>query len=234
MNSLISQIKKICLNLSRKYNELTIKKEDALVVNFLNKIDTKDNNLYIEIGSGLGRFVKIVKSLDKFNISCLEINSNLAEETTKLGYETMNVNLLNNIIPSNKFNIVHCSHVIEHIAYPQITQALDELIRITRKGGYIIIRSPLMSAEFFTCIDHIRPYPPKCIIDFYSNPQQQKTGDASIKIIKEKYRREALIIFPYSSNISALIVNLIMKILWICFRFPHSRPNGYTLILQKQ
>jgi len=234
MNNLIKKIETICFRLSQIYNLETIKNEDYPVIKFLDKEISGENLSYIEIGSGLGRFVDVVSSLNKFNISCLEINADLAKKTNDRGFKTLNANLIDNNLPSNEFDIVHCSHVIEHISYPHILKALDELIRITKVGGYIIIRSPLMSPAFFTCIDHIRPYPPKSIIDFYSNPQQQVTGHASIQVIKEKLRKEALIFFPYSSNRISLAINLVMKILWTYFKCPHSKPNGYTLILQKK
>lgn len=224
--------KKALQSLSSKYNLATIKSEDSSVIDFLKKINTHEIS-YLEVGSGLGRFVEVTNSLGNFNITCLEINPDLAQRTLSMGYKTVNVNILENTFKDEQFDIVHCSHVIEHLAYPGVIKALDELIRVTKTGGHIILRSPLMSPDFFTSIDHIRPYPPKAILDFYNNPQQQVTGKFKIELVKEKFRREAVAFFPYSSNIFVSAVNLLMKTLWLLFRFPSSKPNGYVLFLKK-
>lgn len=227
-------MERVGIYFSKKYNQATVDSENRPVINFLNKLNYDIKPKYLEVGSGFGDFVRIIDDMEKFQITCLEINSELARITESLGYKIVNVNILNNNFQDEEFDVVHCSHVIEHLAYPQVVQALDEMIRITKKDGYIILRSPLMSLDFFTNIDHIRPYPPKAIFDFYSNPQQQITGKFKIIRIKELLRREAFLFFHYSNNRLALSLNLIMKILWLYFRFPFASPNGYTLILKRQ
>ncbi len=226
------KIKSIYLKLLGFYGKKSAKREDQIVLNFLHKINNKDK-LYIEIGAGLGRFISLVKRLYQFQCYALEINKDLAKKVEQMGIETYNINFLDNELPENHFDIVHCSHVIEHVAYPKIIEFLDELIRITKPNGHIIIRSPLLSADFFTCIDHIRPYPPKAILDYYSNPQQQVTGKHSISAVKIKLRRGAYQINPYSYNPFFRAINLFFKLSWSIFRFPFSRPNGYTAIFTK-
>lgn len=46
----------------------------------------------------------------------------------------------NSIIPESSFDFVICTEVIEHVDSP--SRAVDELIRITKKGGLILITSP--------------------------------------------------------------------------------------------
>lgn len=234
MNNVINAMEKVGIYFSKKYNQATVDSENGPVIKFLNSLSSDNKLSYLEVGSGLGNFVDIVGKMNKFNVTCLEINPELAKITESLGYKTVNVNILNNDFKDEEFDIVHCSHVIEHLSYPFVVKALDELIRVTKKGGYIILRSPLMSPDFFTSINHIRPYPPKAIFDFYSNPQQQVTGKFKIKKVKEIFRKEAILVCRYSDSRLALSLNLIMKIFWLYFRFPFAKPNGYTLILKRQ
>ena len=228
-------MKKFYLKLLRYYERESNKSEDRIVLKFLTKEnDRNQQKKYIEIGSGLGRFVKIVHHLFNYNIQAVEINKDLAEQTNNLKIHTLNINFLENHFDSNHFDIVHCSHVIEHIPYPDVIAFLDELIRITKPNGYIIIRSPLMSIEFYTSIDHIRPYPPKAILDYYSNPQQQRVGKYTVLPVKIKLRRSPLLVSGYSYNPMIRAINMFFKLSWCLFRFPFSKPDGYVIILRKQ
>jgi len=227
-------MKKLYLKCLNYYGKQTTKSEDRIVLKLLKKEnDLSRQKKYIEIGSGLGRFVKIVHDQFNFNILAIEINKELAEQTNNLGIKTCNINFLDNQLESDQFDIVHCSHVIEHIPYPNIVIFLDELLRITKPEGCLIIRSPLMSTEFYTCIDHIRPYPPKAILDYYSNPQQQQVGKYSILPVKIKLRRTAWSINGYSYNPIIRTINLCLKLSWSVFRFPFSKPDGYVAIFKK-
>jgi ubiquinone/menaquinone biosynthesis C-methylase UbiE len=150
------------------------------------------------------------------------------------GVKMYNINFMDNKFPDNLFDIVHCSHVIEHIAYPKIMTFLDELIRITKPGGHIIIRSPLMSPGFLLNIDHIRPYPPKAILDYYSNPQQQVVGEYSITPVKIHLRRGPYQINPYSYNVFFRTINLFFKLSWSSLRIPFSGLSSYIAIFRKE
>lgn len=224
--------KSIYLKLLGFYGKQTEKREDRAILDFLHRIDDKEK-LYIEIGAGLGRFIRLVKERYQLRCYAVEINNDLANKVEQMGVETYNINFLDNKFPENHFDVVHCSHVIEHVAYPQIIRFLDELIRITKPGGHIIVRSPLLTADFFTCIDHIRPYPPKAILDYYSNPQQQVTGKHSISSVKIRLRRGAYQVNPYSYSLLFRSINLLFKLLWSLFGFPFSKPDGYMAIFIK-
>jgi ubiquinone/menaquinone biosynthesis C-methylase UbiE len=226
-------LKKAYLQLLDFYEKAGSKSEDKKVLDFLKKMQACEKKSYIEIGAGLGRFVKIVSENFSFEICAVEINRQLAKRLGEMGIETYNINFMDNQFEDNQFDIVHCSHVIEHIPYPGVINFLDELIRITKPNGYVIIRSPLMSTDFYTSIDHIRPYPPKAILDYYSNPQQQIVGKYSISPIKIRMRRGPLLLNGYSYNPAIRCMNMFFKLSWACIRFPFSSPDGYVAIFKK-
>lgn len=207
--------------------------EDREVIKFFNSLGDVEVK-YLEVGSGLGRFaIKVKKDYKKFNIECLEINPALAKITSEQGLNTVVASATSLPYSNESFDVVHCSHVIEHFKYPEITQVLDELVRVTKKGGYIIIRSPLMHPDFYLDIDHVRPYPPETILTYFNNEQQQKVGNAQLKQILCWYRRQNLKIFNIGSSQIKYSINSILAVLWTHLRFPFSKKNGYILILQK-
>jgi SAM-dependent methyltransferase len=57
-------------------------------------------------------------------------------------------------LPDDAYELVFCSHVLEHIANP--LRALRAWRRVTRPGGYLLVVAPHMSGTF----DHRRPLTP--------------------------------------------------------------------------
>jgi 16S rRNA A1518/A1519 N6-dimethyltransferase RsmA/KsgA/DIM1 with predicted DNA glycosylase/AP lyase activity len=72
-------LKRIYIKLLHFYANESNKSEDRKILDFLKKENTSDKRKsYIEIGAGLGRFVKIVYENFNFDMSAVEINEDLA------------------------------------------------------------------------------------------------------------------------------------------------------------
>jgi len=208
--------------------------EDGEVIKFLNTLETNKQWQYLEVGSGLGRFpLKIKEKFKNLNIECFEINPDLAKITGDKGLKTTLGNALAMPYPQENFDIIHCSHVIEHFKYPEVAELLDRLMLLTRTLGYIIIRSPLMHPDFYLDIDHVRPYPPETILNYFRNKQQQKVGQGNIRVVSCWYRRQNLKIFNVGSSGIKYFINALLAFVWTYVKFPFSKKNGYILILQK-
>lgn len=223
--------------------------EDRPVLEFINGLSPSYNYNYIEIGSGLCRFpIKLKKTSNNINISCYEINKESAQIAQSNGFATFIGNVLDNGLPDESYDIVHCSHIIEHFKYPDVIFFINEMLRITKKGGYLIIRSPLMWEHFFDDIDHIRPYPPESIMNYLYNPQQQQVGTNKVKIEKVWYRTRPLHYSYMNENNPIHNILLFREIYnrwihfwnnrlinsWNRYRWPSTKPNGYVLILKKE
>jgi ubiquinone/menaquinone biosynthesis C-methylase UbiE len=227
LNLLFSQQK-------QKFIDESNNREDREVVKFLNTLAKDKPWKYLEVGSGLGRFSLKVKNLfQNINIECFEINPDLAKITSDKGLKTTVGNAIDMSYPDESFDVVHCSHVIEHFKYPEVTELLDQLMRVTKTSGYIIIRSPLWYPGFYLDIDHIRPYPPETILSYFKNKQQQKIGTGNLEIINCWYRRENYKIFNIGSSKIKYFFNALLAFSWTYIKFPFSKKNGYVLILRK-
>lgn len=230
-------------------NRAAADNQDLPVVEFLETLDKSKDIYLLEIGSGLCRFVTKIRALyPNIHITCLEINPKLAKIAQENGFEVINENFLKNNIKAESYDIIHCSHVIEHFPYPEVTRVLDEFFRIVRKNGTVIIRSPLLWSGFYGDIDHIKPYTPAAIIRYFNEEQQQKQSEHKISVLNIWYRTSPKEIpLINSSSIFALIPPIKMVInnirslknkfyvyLWNRFRCPATAPNGYVLILKKE
>lgn len=224
--------------------------EDSSVMELLEGLDSKKKYELLEVGSGLCRFVKKISQLfPNISITCVEINEDLAQIARDEGFEVHNISFLENNLNSNQYDIVHCSHVIEHFSYPKIRVFLDELLRITKIDGYLIIRSPLMWEHFYDDLDHVRPYPPQSILNYLYNPQQQSVGKNKVDVVNIWYRNSPIERHPidrtnwvfgivplrrlYNKHILPQR-NRLLERLWNKYRWPATKPNGYVMILKKK
>ena len=224
--------------------------EDSSIIELFERLDRQKKYTLLEVGSGLCRFVKKIKKLfPNITITCVEINKDLAIIAAEEGCNVYNINFLKNNIETNSFDIVHCSHMIEHFGYPEIRLVLDELFRITKRDGFLIIRSPLMWEHFYDDLDHVRPYPPESIINYLYNPQQQAVSKSALNVVRIWYRTQPKVhsridysnwlycIRPirlfYNKHI-LILRNKHLEKMWKKYRWPASKPNGYVLILQKK
>lgn len=227
-------LKRIIDKIYDGYNLKTFKKEDNVVLEFIDSISVTNSNLnYLEVGSGLCRFALIVR--DRFSnitIKGIEISQDLVNLGVEKGLDVVQGNVVKMDFSDQAFDLIHCSHVIEHLSYEAITNSLDELLRILKPNGYLIIRSPLQYPGFYFDLDHIRPYPPEAILNFFRNDQQQRVGSFRISEVLRWYRREAVTFFN-SSHFLIKALNIFFKIVWLGWSFPRSKPNGYVFILKK-
>ena len=224
--------------------------EDMPVIDYIEKINHGQKITMLEVGSGECRFVKKIKNLyPNFEITCIEINSDLAKIAAEQGCAVINANILD-VRLKEKYDIVHCSHVIEHFGYPDITKVLDFLVSAVNDDGRLIVRSPLIDDKdtwcFYGNIDHVKPYPPIAISNYFNMKQQQKQGTAKINIDNIWYRTSPKQIeklatwnLLYGFKIYRLIYNSIIKRInhlyehmWNKYRWPSTRPHGYVMIIK--
>ena len=224
--------------------------EDTSIIELFEKLDHQKNYKLLEVGSGLCRFVKkIHKLFPNITITCVEINKDLSKIAEEEGCKVYNTSFLENNIESDSFDIVHCSHMIEHFGYPEVRIVLDELLRVTKKNGYLIIRSPLMWEHFYDDLDHVRPYPPQSIINYLYNPQQQSVGKNKVDIVGVWYRTRPVERHPIDRSNKIYCItplrlfynkyiiphkNNRLEKLWNKYRWPASKPNGYVMTLKKR
>lgn len=85
--------------------------------------------------------------------------------------EVLKVDITNIQFPTNHFDIVYCSHVLEHV--PNDLQAMKEIARVLKPSGWTILQVPLLGnytqedlsitnpterARLYGQADHVRQY----------------------------------------------------------------------------
>src|SRR5690606_15521311 len=114
----------------------------------------------LDIGAGSGLFSKYFKRNDFYLFDGNDITINELKRENKNVFQGELP-----IIPfqNNFFDLIHCSHVIEHLNPDVFYETLKEMDRCLKLGGHLIISAPLIWSGFYNDLSHVRPYNPKVI-----------------------------------------------------------------------
>lgn len=231
-------MKKRILKLLNKVNEKSNFYEFNKILDCLSvEIKEKNELSFVDIGSGLCEFVNFLNKKNmNIKIQCLDINDDLVDLAKSYGYEAKGGKITCLPFADDLFDITHCSHVIEHLGYPDVIKAIDELVRVTKPNGLIILRTPLWANHrFYNDIDHVRPYPPNAILNYFINNQQQKISKVKIFEVQRWYTSIYYEIDPYRFNGRFIkYLNIIFKISWLFISFPIDRYNNYGIVFRKE
>ncbi len=194
----------------------------------------------LDIGSGDGSFLDHLKLRDKYTrLYPLEGNP-VAVEALKTRYPETVHYIAPEPLPfdDHSVSMVHCSHLIEHLKYPDLIRLLKEIDRVLDQDGILMVSTPILWDGFYDNMDHIKPYNPTVII----NCLCQEMANPSFDPISERFRVEKLVFRygkyhnePFRTSEVKMVDFLLhvsrridkwLKIKWTIH-------NAYTLILRK-
>ncbi len=104
--------------------------------------DCKPGNL-VDIGCGNGEFLQIARALG-WETWGIDLDPKAVETALKTGATVTQGGLPDTGLPSERFDVVTLSHVIEHVHDPLAT--LKEIFRILKPGGQIWLATPNLNS----------------------------------------------------------------------------------------
>lgn len=187
------------------------------------------NSIVLDVGAGHGSFSRFCERNDFYMLDSNPENATLKTEfchyviaaLPKLPYE------------DRFFDLIHCSHVIEHLEPTCFYDTLKEMDRCLKDGGHLVISTPLMSDFFYDNLSHIKPYNPVIFSNYlctsYKQNLNRKQISSAYKVEKLIYRYKAYKIFEE---------HVFLPINWIssiAFKMGLRRyaKTGYTIVLKK-
>ncbi len=93
----------------------------------------------LDIGTGNGENLLRLKSIG-WQCQGVEFNAKAVEICRNNGLDVFHGDLVSAAFESNTFDFVTAHHLLEHVPKPH--DLLAEIARITRPGGYVLIRTP--------------------------------------------------------------------------------------------
>ena len=94
---------------------------------------------FLDVGCSTGRVLRLASTLG-FKVTGLDYSAWAAEHCARLGFETRQGSLLGQWSEPGLFEIIHCSHTIEHV--PDPVAYLQEAARLLKSGGHLMLAFP--------------------------------------------------------------------------------------------
>lgn len=197
----------------------------------------KKESVVLDIGAGNGSFAEY---LSLKNMFLIDGNINTVKKY-KLKYPNYyHCKLPELPFSDNQFDVIHCSHIIEHLYPEELYDLLKNCNRCIKDGGYLIISAPLMWEHFWDDLSHIRPYSPVILKkylckSFNLNPARETISN-KYSVIEEQYRYRATKlgenIFLTRSSVLNIVLNRFFKIINY-LGIKKLEKTGYTIVLMK-
>lgn len=191
----------------------------------------------LDIGSGNGSFPKFCQRDDFY---LFDGNENTVA-VLKNNYNNVFLGQLPKLPFDNDFfDVIHCSHVVEHLEPEVFYQTLKEMDRCLKDGGKLIISAPLYWSGFYNDLSHVRPYNPKVYLNYLCSEQ---INSRTRPLISTNYIKKELVyrylesdsLILYNTLKNNFLVNSFIKILNRLKKggFVLYERTGYTIVLIK-
>lgn len=192
----------------------------------------------LDIGAGAGAFAKHLNIKDIFLFDGNRESVDLLKQTYKNCYCGKLP-----ILPfeNYKFDLIHCSHVVEHLEPEVFYETLKEMDRCLKNKGHLIISAPLMWEHFYDDLSHLKPYNPNIYSKYLVESKQmnytREKISESYSVVELQYRyHEVFFTEKYSIAENKFYAKILKKLINLSYRLGlrQYEKNGYTIVLKKE
>lgn len=196
-----------------------------------------DNSRILDVGAGDGQFARTIGRKDVY---MLDGNKQTIEQLKKEFQNCQDGSPEKLPYADSFFDLIHTSHLIEHLNPQQLHNFLKDADRCLKNGGFLIISAPLFWTEFYDDMSHLKPYNPKLFERYLCDGLQ---GCSTRPLISDKYALVEKIyrynvlpcddgeVFVYSEVINRALS--LFKALKYKLGFRRLERSGFTLVLRK-
>ncbi len=138
-------------------NIISPDKEKSKLLALIDKFATSSAKI-LDVGCGYGRY--LIPLMEKgYDIVGIDKNPQIVEENNKRGLNCISLEAFQE--NNAAFDVIICAHIIEHFTPSDLFTFLDFYLSKLKKGGYLVIATPLYSNYFYDDFDHVKPYHPE-------------------------------------------------------------------------
>jgi len=195
--------------INKKY--ITHKRE--IFFEIAKKYISKDSRV-LDIGAGNASFSRICEREDFY----LYEGNPSTYNSLKSKYKNVVLGHLPKLsFEDNFFDVIHCSHVVEHLETEVFYQTLVEMDRCLKNNGKLIISAPLFWKGFYDDLSHIRPYPPAIFKNYLcAQENDQRTRpiiSTDYEMVEEVFRYKEIDFFEniYNNKVGIILKVIIMR-----------------------
>lgn len=155
----------------KKYYQsiINIDNEKPKLISLVQKYSNSKSKI-LDVGCGYGRFLSPLAKLG-YDILGVEQNADIVKANTHNGLSCISVEAFNE--HTTQYDTIICSHIIEHFTPKDLLAFLNFYLSKLKKGGHLIIATPLHSNYFYDDFDHVKPYHPEGLQMVFGQAQAQ-------------------------------------------------------------
>ncbi|MDT0687450.1 class I SAM-dependent methyltransferase [Autumnicola psychrophila] len=195
-----------------------------------------EESIILDIGAGDGKFAEYCNTEDIFLI---DKNINTVKKL-KEKYQNVFLGQLPQLPFENEFfDVIHISHVIEHLSPDELYLTLEEMSRCCKPGGAIVVSTPLMWHGFYNDLSHVKPYNPMVLEKYLCRSRNKNfsksniSSSFSVERLEYRYLEKLPDLHLYNfSKIGYLIKRISIFIKRRLFK--RYIRTGYTIVLRKE
>ena len=141
------------------------------------------------------------------------------------------------------FDLIHISHVIEHLPPAMVYDLLKECDRCLKAGGFLVVSAPLLNSNFYDDLSHLKPYNPFTIEKYLclGNPRcaTRPLISSAYRVVERATRYNQVTTAQFWFVINAFITRLITGLAQLVRRLLRAvrifkiQETGFTLVLKK-
>ena len=158
---------------------VSIDNEPSIINLFITQLGISKQHRLLDVGCGYGKNLRLLHE-HGLNVLGVEINESIVEINKKSGLPCCSVKEFHS--NNEVFDLILMSHVIEHFAPAELLKFLESYLCKLKKGGYLILATPLMSSYFYDDFDHVKPYQPTGINMMFCSDDAQVQYRSKFKL----------------------------------------------------
>ena len=145
----------------------------------------------LEVGCGFGRKLDLLRRLGFTDLTGVDRNPALAKAAREAGFEAFAEADVPPTEQGGGYDLLVLAHVIEHMPPDVLVEFMNRWLAYVKPGGRVLIVTPLPHKDFHLDFDHVKPYTPQGIKDFFGKPDAQVSGYTGhgLKLLDIAFRR---------------------------------------------
>lgn len=161
------------------YAAITERSEQRRIVRFLRAAGATPEWRILDVACGYGRNLEAMR-VAGFAPVGVEINEEVAAAVRLRGFTCYAWG--DAAIADVSWDAMVMSHIVEYFDHRALLEMMDGQLAHLRPGGWLVIAAPLLDRAFYEDFDHVKPYNPHAIGQFFGPAGRQVQGHAATEL----------------------------------------------------
>lgn len=209
------------------YAAVTERSESRHIVRFLRQSGLGPSSRILDVACGYGRNLEAMRAAG-FSPVGVEISSVAAEAVRAKGFVCHDWG--DPTVLDQEWDALVMAHIVEYFDWESLLAFIDTRVARLRAGGVLVIAAPLLDRAFYDDFDHVKPYNPHAIGQYFGRPGQQvkRHGASELELVDIWFHRRPYLLRYYRALLLPRLspTKLLLAGLNVAFRLLHAGSAG--------